>query len=105
MTFLKKLRAAEAEIASQETDPWRLRLERLRDKVDFDGMERVSTQRLLDALELPQRERTAGNYRRLARLMAELGWAPVRVRDLSRGGYREQIRGYCRDARREHPVC
>lgn len=105
MSFLTKLRAAEAEAVPQETDPWRLRLERVRGKIDFDRMERVSTQHLLDVLELPQRERTAGTYRRLARLMAELGWAPVRVRDLSRGGYREQIRGYCRDARREHPVC
>ena len=26
------------------------------------------------------------------------GWTPVRVRDLTRGGYKEQVRGYCRDA-------
>jgi hypothetical protein len=25
----------------------------------------------------------------------------VRVRGLTRGGYREQVRGYCRDARHE----
>ena len=31
--------------------------------------------------------------------MAELGWTAVRVRDLTRGGYKEQVRGYCRDAR------
>jgi hypothetical protein len=31
--------------------------------------------------------------------MRELGWTPVRVRDLTRGGYKEQVRGYCRDAR------
>ena len=43
--------------------------------------------------------RTAGTYRRLAKLMAELGWTAVRVRDLTRGGYKEQVRGYCRDAR------
>jgi hypothetical protein len=98
MSFLTKLRAAAAEAVPQDTDPWRLRLERLRGKVDFDGMERVSTQHLLDVLELPQRERTAGTYRRLARLMAELGWTAVRVRDLTRGGYKEQVRGYCRGA-------
>ena len=28
-----------------------------------------------------------------------LGWSAVRVRDLTRGGYKEQVRGYCRDAR------
>ena len=96
MSFLKKLRDAEAEAAPQDTDPWRLRLERLRGKVDFDGMERVSTQHLLDVLEVPQRERTAGAYRHLAKLMAELGWTAVRVRDLTRGGYKEQVRGYVR---------
>jgi hypothetical protein len=99
VSFIAKLRSAAAEAAPQHTDPWRLRLERLRGKVDFDGMERVSTQHLLDVLELPQRERTAGTYRRLAKLMAELGWNAVRVRDLTRGGYKEQVRGYCRDAR------
>jgi hypothetical protein len=39
---------------------------------------------------------TAGTFRRLARVMAELGWTAVRVRDLTRGGYKEQVRGYCR---------
>ena len=43
--------------------------------------------------------RTAGTYRRIAKLMAELGWTAVRVRDLTRGGYKEQVRGYVRDAR------
>ena len=100
VSFLAKLRAAEAEAVPQDTHPWRLRLERLRGKIDFDGMERVSTQRLLDVLELPQRERTAGAYRHLAKLMGELGWTAVRVRDVTRGGYKEQVRGYVRDARR-----
>jgi hypothetical protein len=103
--FLEKLRAAQAEAVPQPADPWRLPLERLRGKTGFDGLERISTQTLLDILEIPQRDRTAGAYRRLAKLMAELGWSAVRVRDLTRGGYKEQIRGYCRDARRAPPVC
>jgi hypothetical protein len=49
-------------------------------------------------LEIPQRERTAGTYRHVAKLMGELGWAAVRVRDLTRGGYKEQVRGYVRQA-------
>jgi len=53
---------------------------------------------LLDILEIPQNRGSAGTYRLLARLMAELGWAAVRVRDRTRGGYLEQVRGYCRDA-------
>jgi hypothetical protein len=29
--------------------------------------------------------------------MRDLGWTAVRVRYLTRGGYLEQVRGYCRD--------
>ena len=94
--FLAKLKAAKAEAAAHDADPWRPRLERLSGKVDFDGLERVSTQTLLDLLEVPQRSRTAGTYRHLAKLMGELGWTAVRVRDLTRGGYKEQVRGYVR---------
>lgn len=102
MSFLAKLRSAQAkaELASQPSDPWRLRLERVRGKTGFDGLERISTQTVLDILEIPQRERTAGAYRHLAKLMTELGWTAVRVRDLNRGGYKEQIRGYVRTAQR-----
>ena len=86
--------------AVESTDPWRLTLARVHGKVDFyDGLERVSSQTLLDLLEVPQRHRTAGTFRRLSKLMTELGWCAVRVRDLTRGGYKEQVRGYCRDAR------
>ena len=42
-------------------------------------------------LEVPQRNRTAGTFRRLAKVMAELGWTAVRLRDLTRGGYLEQV--------------
>ena len=73
-----------------------LPLERVRGKVEFDGHERVSSQTLLDLLEVPQRSRTAGTYRHLAKLMTELGWRAVRVRDLNGRGFREQIRGYVR---------
>ena len=99
MSWLGKLEIVKAEIAARNVDPWRLRLECVRGKIDFDGLERVSSQTLLDILEVPQRSRTAGAYRHLAKIMAELGWTAVRVRDLTRGGYKEQVRGYARDAR------
>ncbi len=51
----------------------------------FPALLRVSTQTLMDILEEPQRQRTAGTYRHLAKLMAELGWTAVRVRDFTRG--------------------
>jgi hypothetical protein len=82
--------------------PWRLRLERLRGQVGDDGIERVTTQTVFDVLEVPQRSRRTGACRRLAKLMTELGWTAVRVRGMTRGGYLEQVRGYCRDARDGH---
>jgi hypothetical protein len=89
--------------AAESADPWRLCLGRVRGKIDYDGLERVSSQTLLDLLEVPQRSRTAGTFRRLSKLMTELGWSAVRVRDLTRGGYKEQVCGYCRDARNVQP--
>jgi hypothetical protein len=80
-------------------DPWLAPLQRVRGRVEFDGQERVSSQTLLDMLEVPQRNRTAGTFRRVAKLMAELGWTAVRVRDLNGRGFREQVRGYVRDVR------
>ena len=98
MSLLDQLRAECLEKESP-ADPWLAPLQRVRGKVDFDGQERVSSQTVLDILQVPQRSRTAGTYRRVAKLMAELGWAAVRVRDLTRGGYKEQVRGYVRHAR------
>ena len=95
MSLLGKLRE-ELLAVEQPADPWLAPLQRVRGKVEFDGLERVSSQTLLDILEVPQRSRTAGAYRRLAKLMAQLGWTALRVRDLTRGGYKEQIRGYVR---------
>src|SRR5260221_3436669 len=63
-----------------------------------DGIERVTTQSVFDILEIAQHSRGAGACRRLAKLLTELGWTAVRVRGLTRGGYREEVRGYCRDA-------
>jgi hypothetical protein len=107
LTFRARLQEEQAKAAAAESaDPWRVRLERVRGKVDFfDRLERISSQTLLDLLEVPQRNRTAGTYRRLAKVLTELGWTAVRLRDLTRGGYLEQVRGYCREARNQHPAC
>jgi hypothetical protein len=106
LTFRERMREEAAKGAAAETvDPWRLTLVRVRGKVDYyDGLERISSQTLLDLLEVPQRNRTAGSFRRLSKVMADLGWTAVRVRDLTRGGYKEQVRGYCREVRSPHPA-
>jgi hypothetical protein len=68
------LKVAQAKIAAaRRVDPWRFPLERVRGKIDYDGVERVTTQMLLDVLEVPQRSRRAGTYRHLAKIMAEMG--------------------------------
>jgi hypothetical protein len=91
LSFSEQLRRAQAEISAPKTDPWPLR-----GKIDFDGLERVTSQKILDLLEIPQHSRRAPVYRRVAKLMAELGWTAVRVRDLTGRGCKEQVRGYCR---------
>jgi hypothetical protein len=105
LSFRERLQEEAAKAAATESlDPWRLTLARVCGRIDFyDRLERVSSQTLLDLLEVPQRNRTAGTFRRLSKLMTELGWTAVRVRDLTRGGYKEQVRGYCRDARNVQP--
>jgi uncharacterized protein with PIN domain len=99
VAWLAELKKLHAEVAAPKFDCWRVRLERVRGQVGDDGIERISTQAVFDRLEVLQRRRGAGAARRLAKIMRELGWTPVRVRDLTRGGYLEQVRGYARNDR------
>src|SRR4051794_39305333 len=99
VSFLEELERVRAKTLTRSADPWRIRLERLRGTVGDDAIERVTTQAVFDTLEVPQGKRGAGASRRLAAVMRGLGWSPVRVRGLTRGGYLEQVRGYCRDVR------
>src|SRR5437870_4787217 len=96
MSLIAQLEKAQAEVTGRNADPWHLPLERLRGKVDPDGLERVTTQHVFDQLDVQQRERTSAACRRLARVMRDVGWTAVRVKGLTRGGYLEQVRGYCR---------
>jgi hypothetical protein len=65
--------------------------------VKYDAIERISTQSIFDVLELPQRGRNAAACGRLAKLMRELGWSPIKARGMTQKGFREQVRGYARD--------
>jgi hypothetical protein len=58
-SFVGLLKQSRAEAVAPKGDPWRLRLERIRGKVGYDAIERLSTQAAFDFLELPQRERNA----------------------------------------------
>jgi hypothetical protein len=99
MSFLEKLERARVEAVARDAEPWVLPLGRLHGQIGDDGIERVTTQIVLDVLEVPQRSRRASTYRRLAKVMSELGWTAVRVRGLTRGGYLEQVRGFAREGR------
>ena len=94
MSFHDLLRQSRAQASARNTDPWYLRLEGLRGKKWDDNIERISTQTVFDVIEVPHRSRTAGACRRLAKLMRELGWSPIKARGLTPGGFREQVRGY-----------
>jgi hypothetical protein len=103
ITLIEQLHQRKAELAARNIDPWLTRLESVRGQIDNKGCEQISTQLLLDILEVPQHER-AKNYRRLARLMASLGWTAQRMIGPTRGAYLDQVRGYSRDARQgRHP--
>jgi hypothetical protein len=101
MSFTDMLRRTRDEVRAKRADPWHLRLERVRGKTWDDGVERISTQTVFDILEVPHRSRTAGACRRLSKLMRELGWNPIKARGLTPGGFRDQVRGYARDAARQ----
>jgi hypothetical protein len=71
MSFLQKLEHARGEVVvRRHADPWHARLEKLRGEVGCDGVERITTQRVMYILEVHQRARRSGAYRRLAKLMA-----------------------------------
>jgi hypothetical protein len=98
MSFRERMReeADKSAAAAESVDSWRLTLERVHGKIDFhDGWSASAVRRCWIFLRSGS-NRTAGTFRRLSKIMTELGWTAVRVRDLTRGGYKEQVRGYCR---------
>jgi hypothetical protein len=99
VSFIDRLKQVRNEALARNADTWRLRLEGVRGKLGDDGIERVSTQTLFDLLEIPQRSRTAGACRRLAALMRDLAWHPIKARGLTQTGVRDQVRGWARDRR------
>jgi hypothetical protein len=78
MSLLERLRVASLEIAVQDTDPWREKLE------DYlRGVEVISTAALLDLLHA---KATTDTARRLAAVMRSLNFIPVKSRRLMPGG-------------------
>ena len=96
MSFVELLRRTKMNAIARSADRWRLPLEGVRGDVGYDGIERISTQLLLDYLAVPQRGRKAGACRRLAKLMRDLGWTAMKARSLAQSGFKDQVRGYAR---------
>jgi hypothetical protein len=95
--WVEVLKKTKVEALTQAEHPWRLRLERVRGKIDYDGVERISTQNVFDYLEIPQKAPTAAACRRLAKIMRELGWTSIKARGMTQSGFRDQVRGYARE--------
>jgi hypothetical protein len=72
ISWVELLRRTKAEVLARSEDPWRLRLGRVRGKTGYDGVERI------------------------AALMREFGWTPMKARGLCQSGFRDQVRGYAR---------
>jgi hypothetical protein len=92
MAFLDKLRQAQRQAEATHRDPWHPRLKRALEDVDA-----ISTFAPLDLLRV---EPTTSNARRLAALMRELNFIPIKTRRFMPGGFRDTVtRGWARPIR------
>lgn len=81
MAWVEELRAAaaSAHAANNPSDSWNEKLRAVRGDIDRSGLERVTTERLFDVLDLPRHHRTPEAGKRLRRVMVSLGWTAVRL--------------------------
>jgi hypothetical protein len=91
---MQQLEAAKASVAN--VAPWEMKLRQIRGEIGSDGVARISTEGVFDALDLPQFQRTAEAGKRVKGLMHSLGWVPVRARHVTSRGRAARVRGYAR---------
>jgi hypothetical protein len=98
-----RIQAAAEELSrSENEDPWLPILRALKGHTGADGIERISTYDVFEALEIPVRRR-AGLTIRLSRLMRGLGWTNIRAHGLTSHSYRDRVRGFARQVA-DHPA-
>src|SRR4051812_34224751 len=102
MSFAALLEAARNK--SPPLHPWTAPLRSMRGRKDIDGVERISTEAILEALDVPPFRRTPEAAKQLRRLMLALGWTPVRARHVTSRGRASRVRGYARMAGRYSEV-
>jgi hypothetical protein len=78
MSLLSKLHDARGQLDTHREDPWRLKVE-----AAVRGKDTISTAALLDLLRVPA---TTGTARRLAAVMRDLHFIPIKSRRLMPGG-------------------
>ena len=92
LSFVERIRQAEAELAERDADPLRGKVE-----ATVRGIEAISTVALLDLIGLPN---TTGNARRISKTMRALGYVPIKSRRLVPGGWNDTLcRGWSRPFR------
>jgi hypothetical protein len=92
MAFIEKLREAQRAASAPPRDTWERALRRA-----MEGVQAMSTAALLD---LVGARATTGNARRLAAVMRDLKFIPIKTRRLMPGGYRDTVtRGWTRPVR------
>ena len=92
MSLLERLDQAQNSLDQHHADPWHNKLQQA-----LRGVETIGTAALLDVLRVPA---TTGNARRLAAVMRELGYVPLKSRRLLPGGWRTtSMRGWTRPVR------
>jgi hypothetical protein len=96
-SFVQSLRdSAQTVRSARPEDAWDRTLRKLKGRIGHDGIERIATNDVFDALEVPMRRRPSETIR-LSRLMRGLGWSNIRARGLNPGSYRDRVRGYARE--------
>ncbi len=93
MSLLMRLKEKRAELDAQNRDPWCKKVE-----AAVRGKDIISTAALLDAVRVPA---TTGTARRLAAIMRDLHFIPIKSRRLMPGGRagNEVTRGWARPVR------
>ena len=93
-SFVERLRVTRQNTAPP--DAWTAPLRNIRGDVGYDGVVRISTDRVFELMDIPRLKRTPEAAKRLKLLMVELGWTPVRARCAMSRGRASRVRGYAR---------
>lgn len=93
-SFVARLRAASSAI--KPSDPWTDPLRTVKGQLGSDGIARIATEAVFDALDLPPLQRTPESGKRIKKIMLKLGWTPVRSRHVIGRGRASRVRGYAR---------